>query len=300
MIQATGVGACLVWSFGVGFAILWCVNRCVPLGVTAEEECTARTVLVELLDAMETQRQSGDFSRPVASEPHTEVGLIASQYNRVLSKLGDETEKREDAYAEMGLMNTELIRARDDALAGARAKSAFLATMSHEIRTPMNGTLGMIELLLDTPMSPGQRELAKTAWRSCDSLLTTLNDVLDLSRIEAGKLSIAVEDFDLRAIVDDVIKLFSGRCGAQAIEFDTVIHPAVPRTVAGDPGRVRQVLANIIGNAVKFTEQGAVLQQVHTGEPGGEVICAKDAESPRAHPNCFPVRVLPESVKVSP
>ena len=302
LIQATGVAACLVWSFGVGFGVLWAVNRWVPLRVSVEDERLglnvaehgARTASAELLDAMETQRRNGDFSRPVAAEPHTEVGLIASQYNRVVDRLNAETAGLTAAHEEISLANLELIRSRDDAMAGGRAKSVFLATMSHEIRTPMSGTLGMIELLLDTPLSREQRDYAETAWRSCDSLLTLLNDILDLSRIESGKLSIEVEDFDPRAVVDDVVSLFAGRVRRQRLELGAKIDAAVPCTLRGDQRRMRQVVLNVVGNAVKFTEQGHVTVYVTweqgTAGAGTLRVAVEDTGpgvSPAARPHLF-------------
>jgi PAS domain S-box-containing protein len=157
--------------------------------------------------------------------------------------------------------------AKEIAESASRAKSQFLANMSHEIRTPMNGVLGMTELLLGTPLSDKQRRFAEAVYRSGESLLEIINDILDFSKIEAGKLELESVDFNLRTLVEDVFELLAPRAHQKRLELASRIEPTVPTVVRGDPMRLRQVLTNLVGNAIKFTESGEVVVQV-AARPG--------------------------------
>ncbi|CAN0924198.1 Histidine kinase 4 [Linum grandiflorum] len=162
------------------------------------------------------------------------------------------------------------------------AKSRFLATVSHEIRTPMNGVLGMLALLLDTALSSTQRDYAQTAQACGKALIALINEVLDCAKIEAGKLDLESVPFDLRSILDDVLSLFSEKSRNKGIELAVFVSDNVPDLVIGDPGRFRQVITNLVGNSMKFTERGHIFVRVHLEEHAKTV---KDSESGNIIPN---------------
>ncbi|MDP1795186.1 MAG: response regulator, partial [Acidimicrobiales bacterium] len=170
-----------------------------------------------------------------------------------------------DATAEVRV-EAALCEARDKANEASSLKSDFLANMSHEIRTPMNGVLGMTDLLLETDLDATQRDYAQTVRNSGEALLTIINDILDFSKIEAGKVDVEVVEFDVRSIVDDVLKLLRGTAEAKNLELRSSVDVEIPELVRGDPGRLRQVLMNLVGNAVKFTPAGHVAVRVCSTE----------------------------------
>ena len=159
-------------------------------------------------------------------------------------------------------VEAELVEARDTAMEASRAKSDFLASMSHEIRTPMNSIIAVAELLSKTPLNSQQQRYVQVCSTAGDTLLTLINDILDLSKVEAGQLTLEKIDFDVGELVENTVEFLAVRAHEKALELNFHIGPGLPTVLVGDPVHLRQVIINLVGNAIKFTEAGEVLLNV--------------------------------------
>ncbi len=201
---------------------------------------------------------TGQFPGDVVVESRDELRDVVHSFNTVADRLRTEWQRAQDESARARAAEASLAKARDVAEAATRAKSEFLAVMSHEIRTPMNGVLGMAHLLLGTTLDPQQQKYVTTVRDSGQALLTILNDILDFSKMEAGKLELQDEDFNLPSLIGNVTGLLGFRAREKGLDLDSAVDPAIPTALRADPGRLRQVLLNLLGNAIKFTDRGRV------------------------------------------
>jgi len=246
------VSTTLALGLALLFVIIWSFGRSISRRISVLSEAAESVALGEQIE-------------PIPVTGHDELAELGHAFNTMQTKVLE----RED---ELRAAHERLEQRAQSAEEATLAKSQFLANMSHEIRTPMNGVLGMLEILRETRMNPEQHDYVNTAHESATALLDLLNDILDLSKIEAGKVRLEQLEFDLQQLIDDAVAVLADRALSKGLRLDVSIDPGLPHHLFGDPNRLRQVLSNLLSNAIKFTTQGHVTIFVtpttsHDGQP---------------------------------
>ena len=218
--------------------------------------------IVALAGSMRQVSRDGNFEVSVQSNSQDEVGQLTRGFNDMLANLQERDRMLADRNRDLELAVQQATSARESAEQALRVKSMFLANMSHEIRTPMNGILGLTEILLESPLPEREREHVRTVLQSGRALLKIINEILDFSKIEAGKLVLSPTDFHLNDFLQELMQLFGHQARQQGLALSLQLHPDTPAWVYADAGRLRQILANLLGNALKFTLAGSVVLRV--------------------------------------
>ena len=228
--------------------------------------------IVALADSMRQVSRDGNFEVRVQSNSQDEVGQLTRGFNDMLAHLQERDQMLADRNRELELAVQQATSARESAEQALRVKSMFLANMSHEIRTPMNGILGLTEILLQSPLPEREKEHVRTVLQSGRALLKIINEILDFSKIEAGKLVLNPTDFNLNDFLQELMQLFGHQARQQGLALSLQLDPDTPAWICADAGRLRQILANLLGNALKFTPAGSVVLRVSSSPQANAAI----------------------------
>jgi len=262
-----------IYSYIWKAIVILCVGILIALILSLLLQRMISRPVVHLVETTKEVSETGDYMQRVTKESNDELGVLCDEFNAMLQLIQEREDKLREARdtlekrvelrtQELSEMNTELIVARDQALESSHAKSDFLATMSHEIRTPMNGILGMAELLIGTKLDHTQQSFLNIIDSSAKELLEILNDILDLSKIEAGKMALEIIDFSLKDCLNGIIRMMAVRAQEKGLELACHISPDVQDGLSGDPTRLRQIIVNLLSNALKFTKEGEIVLRV--------------------------------------